>query len=109
MTIEIEIKVQAAALVLTQSSGNFRAGAGSEVVWSTNDPNREFRLDFFNLQVGGKESPFTNGVIHARVSRDKPFRAQLQECFPKGEVGAFKYSVSASGLVLDPVIIMAEE
>jgi len=107
MTIEIEIKVQAAQLVLSNgAAGNFRAEEGAEVTWKTNDPNRQFTLEFFTLSLDGKDSPFQCETTCATVSRGKPFTAKLKSRPSKTEVGAYKYSVSSGSLVLDPVIVL---
>lgn len=109
MTIEIEIKVQAAQLVLTNgAAGNFRASPGSEVTWKTSDPNREFRLEFFTLSLDGKDSPFGCGTTCATVSNGKPFTAKLKPRPDKGEIGAYKYSVTSGSLTLDPVVVLGD-
>lgn len=107
MTIEIEIKVQAAQLLLKDGNlGNFRAVAGAEVTWKTSDPCREFRLEFFTLSLSGGDSPFICETTCATVSAGKPFTAKLKPRPGKNEVGAYKYSVTSGSLVLDPVIVV---
>jgi len=109
MTLEIEISVQAANLVLTQNAGNFRAAAGTGIVWTTADPKRTFTLEFFTLQIGGNDSPFECGTTCTEISCKKPFKGVLKSRVPKGDVGAYKYSVSSGSLVLDPTIIVGED
>jgi len=110
MAIEIDIRVEAGMIVLSSNAGNVRAGQGADIVWTTQDPRRTFKLEFFTLTVDGREddSPFRSGEIIATVSASKPFRAQLREYFglEKGSLDAFKYSVSTGSLTLDPTIII---
>jgi hypothetical protein len=109
MGLEIDISIQAANLVLSANAGNFRATAGTDVVWKTGDKCRTFRLEFFTLQIGGNDSPFTCGTTCAEVSVEKPFKAQLKTRAPKGDVGAYKYSVVCGSLVLDPIIVVGDD
>jgi hypothetical protein len=109
MSLEIDISIQAANLVLNQNAGNLRAIAGTDITWKTRDPKRHFTLEFFTLTIGGEDSPFTCGRTIAEVTAEKPFTGQLRDRLPKGDVGAYKYSVTCGSLVLDPVIIMGDE
>jgi hypothetical protein len=109
MNIDIEIKVKAAVLTLTENAGNLRASSGTSITWLTKDPRRTFTLDFFSLQAGGDDSPFECGATHGTVTAEKSFTVRLKERVPPGEVGAWKYSVSTGGLSLDPVIVMGQD
>ena len=109
MTIEITISVQAANLVSTQNAGNLRASAGTDIVWVTADPKRTFTLEFFTLQVGGNDSPFECGTTCTEISCKKPFKGVLKSRVPKGDVGAYKYSITSGSLALDPIIIVGED
>jgi hypothetical protein len=107
MTIEIEIRIRAAQIVLSDgAAGNLRALGGTDIVFTTNDPNREFTLDFFTLALEGDNSPFECGANCGKVAKGKPFRATLRRRGDQKDLGAYKYSVSTGSLVLDPVIIL---
>jgi hypothetical protein len=106
MTIEINISVQAAMLVLSENAGNLRAEAGTEIVFKTADPRRTFTLEFFTLSKGGTDSPFKCGATCFEVSANKPFCGVLNERVPKSDIGAFKYCVTSGALSLDPLIVV---
>jgi len=108
MTLEIDISVQAARLILSENGGNVRVKPGTELVFKTRDPKRRFMLEFFTLQIGGCDSPFKCGATNVEISVEKPFRTTIGER-PAGDVGAFKYSVSTGSLILDPIIVMGDE
>jgi hypothetical protein len=109
MTIEINISVKAATLVLTQNSGNLRADAGTGVCWTTADPKRTFTLEFFTLSNEGGDSPFECGTTCAKVSCKEPFKGVLKTRVPKGDVGAYKYNVTSGSLALDPIVVVGSD
>ena len=109
MTVEINISVQSAALVLSQNAGNLRASSGTDIVWKTADPKRTFTLEFFTLDKGGNDSPFKCGTTCFDVSCNKPFTGVLKERVQKGDVGAYKYCVTSGSLSLDPIVVVGDE
>jgi hypothetical protein len=109
MTIEIDISVKAATLVLSQNAGNLRAAAGTDLVFKTTDPKRKFTLEFFTLSANGTDSPFKCGATCFEVSCEKPFHGVLNERVPKGDIGAFKYCVTSGALSLDPLVIVGND